>query len=245
MHKLPIQDFAFFADESGISNDRYTVVSGVTVHKSAIKMVYSTISAFRKRTNMNAELKWSKISDGRESEYRQLIETFFAMNNSKLLEFHAVSFDNHRWNHKKFNKDDSDIGLSKLYYQLIMQKLIDPHGDQSSLFVCLDNRHSSTDLSDFHQMLNRGAKKEFKLDYGPVTQLMFRDSKKDDMLQLNDVILGAITAMKNGRHLIAGGRASKKRLAELVFAKSGLPALEKNSPPTMTHFSFWNREPQD
>lgn len=244
MRSIPIQDYAFFADESGISNDRYTVVSGITIHKSVIRRVYNTIAAFRERSNMNAELKWSKVSDGRVGEYEDLIETFFALNYSKLIEFHAVSFDNHRWDHKKFNDGDSDVGLSKLYYQLIMQQLIKPHGDQHSLFVCLDNRHSSTDLNDFQKMLNKAAARDFGLDYGPVTQLMFRDSKKEEMLQLNDVILGALTSMKNSRHLIAGARASKKKLAELVFQKSGLPALERNSPPEMTHFSFWNRTPK-
>ncbi len=244
MRTLPIQDFAFFADESGISGDRYTVVSGLTIHKAALKTVYKTVSDFRKRTNMNAELKWSKISNGKESEYRELIEAFFALNNSKLIEFHAVSFDNQRWNHKRFNEGDSDVGLSKLYYQLIMQKLVATHGDQNSIFICLDNRHSTTDLGDFQRMLNKAAARDLGLDYGPVTQLMFRDSKKDDMLQLNDVILGAIASMKNSRHLIAGARESKRRLAELVFEKSGLPPLERNSPESMTHFSFWNRTPQ-
>lgn len=244
MNKFPIQDYAFFADESGISNDRYTVVSGITIHRSAIPTVYKTISDFRKRSNMNAELKWSKISNGKESEYEDLIRTFFALNNSRLIEFHAVSFDNHRWDHKQFNDGDSDIGLSKLYYQLIMRSLIVPHGDQNTLFVSLDKRNSSTNLDDFHKMLNAAAKRDHGLDYGPVTQLMFRDSKKEPMLQLNDLILGAITSVKNSRHLIAGARTSKKNLAELVFDKSGLPPLEKDSPPNMTHFSFWNRIPQ-
>ena len=193
---------------------------------------------------MRAELKWSKVSDRKEAEYKDLIETFFAMNNAKLLEFHAVSFDNHRWDHHRFNQGDPDRGLSKLYYQLIMQCLINPHGDQNSLFVCLDKRNSSTDLSDFQRMLNKGAARDFGLAYGPVTQLMFRDSKKEELLQVNDVILGALTSVKNSRHLIAGARKSKKRLAELVFEKSGLPPLEKDSPPSMTHFSFWNRIPQ-
>ncbi len=229
-HVLPIQTYAMFADESGISNDRFTVVGGITVHRDRLPAVYANMKAFRRDTGISSELK-----------YRSLIEQFFALNYSKQIEFHAVAFDNHKWNHKRFNKSDSDIGLSKMYYQLILHRLVYKYGDQNSLFVCLDHRTSSTKLADLQNMLNRAANRDLGLSYSPLRQLESRDSKTEELLQLNDVILGAIAAIKNARHLLAGGRVSKKRLAELVFEKSGLPPLEKNSPKSMTHFSFWNK----
>lgn len=243
MYHMPIQTYSFFADESGISNDRYTVVGGVTVKTTNLPRVYKTMRDFRKRSNMNAELKWSKVSNGKETEYTDLVETFFALNNSRLIEFHAVAFDNHKWDHARFNDGDSDVGLSKLYYQLLLHCLIEPRGDQNSLFICLDHRYSSTSLTDVQKMLNSAAARDYGLAYGPVRQLVSRDSKKEELLQLNDVILGAITAVKNGRHLLAGGRQSKKNLAELVFERSGLHTLGRDSEKN-ARFTFWNRVPQ-
>ncbi|WP_456390712.1 DUF3800 domain-containing protein [Profundibacter sp.] len=80
MSFIPPQDFAFYADESGISQDRFTVVGGICMHKNTVKEVYDTIANYRARHNMNAELKWSKISNQKEEEYMALVDLFFALN---------------------------------------------------------------------------------------------------------------------------------------------------------------------
>ena len=108
MKQMPIQDYAFFDDESGISNDRYTVVSGLTIHRSVLPTVLSTISAFRRANNMNAELKWSKVSNQKEGEYRELINTFFALNNAKLIEFHDPP--PLKWSSAMFRKTEETHG---------------------------------------------------------------------------------------------------------------------------------------
>jgi hypothetical protein len=53
----PPQDYVFFADEAGISSDRFTVVGGFCVRKSMIPQIHASIEAYRERHNMKAELK--------------------------------------------------------------------------------------------------------------------------------------------------------------------------------------------
>lgn len=67
---IPEQDYIFIADEAGISNDRFTVVGGICMHKSTVAGVYETLAQYRKTLNMNSELKWSKISNQKEAEYK-------------------------------------------------------------------------------------------------------------------------------------------------------------------------------
>lgn len=241
---IPPQDFAFYADESGISQDRYTVVGGVCMRKSTAEAVYSSISTYRNRHGMHSELKWSKVSDQKIGEYEALLDLFFELNNSNLVQFHWIVFDNHQWNHKKYNSGDPDIGLSKLYYQLLLYKFVQICGRESFLFACLDHRHSSTGLEDLKKMINSAAARNFQMAHSPLAQLISRDSKLDPVLQLNDVILGAVNAHRNGKHLLAGGRASKRALAVKVQKMSGLRSFDMSSPRHIRRFTCWNFQPR-
>lgn len=240
--QIPIQKYAFFADESDITNARYSMVGGTATTSAALRSIYTRIFELRKRHKMFAELKWSKVSDQKFEAYRDLVELYFDLLDNGIVAFHGATFDNHKWKHSVYNFGDRDLGLSKNYYQLILHRFIRFYGEQASLYVCLDRRWSSTKIPDLHRILNAGAAKEYKLSFGPVRTLESRDSKKDDLLQINDVILGAVSSVKNGRHKDPKTRSSKADLAKLVLTNSGLGTFDKDSPPQATKFTIWNRE---
>lgn len=238
------QDFAFYADESGISQDRFTVVGGLCMHRNTAEEVYASIAKYRNDNNMKAELKWSKVSNQKVSEYKALVDLFFALNNTNHVQFHAVIFDSHQANHTKYNAGDPDIGLSKLYYDLLLHKFVKVCGNVGSLFACLDKRNSSTSLDDLRRMLNATAARDHEMPHGPLGQLVARDSKSDCMLQMNDVILGAVCSIRNGRHLLADTREAKRELALYVLEKSGLQTFERDSPRSVPRFTIWNKRPR-
>lgn len=245
MTLIPPQDFAFYADEAGISQDRFTVVGGLCMHRSTAEKVYDSIAEFRAKHGMASELKWSKVSNQKLSEYKAFVDLFFALNNTNHIQFHAVIFDSHQWNHNRYNQGDSDIGLSKLYYDLLLHKFVKRCGtDGRRLFACLDHRHSSTPLDDVRRMLNAAAARDHNLNHAPMAQLISRDSKKDCILQMNDVILGAVCAVRNGKHLLADTRMAKKELAGYVLEKSGVMTFDKDTPRSVSRFSVWNKRPR-
>lgn len=237
---IPPQDFAFYADESGISQDRFTVVGGLCMRAATARQVYGSIREFRAHHGMNAEMKWSKVSNQKLVQYRAFVDLFFALNNTNRIQFHCVAFDSHLWNHTRYNDGDADIGLSKLYYNLILHKFVRRCAEHGSLFVCLDRRTSSTPLIDLRNIVNSVACRDFGFDASPLKQVISRDSKLDDILQMNDVILGAVCAARNGKHLLAGGREAKRVLARDVLEKSGLTTLEDSSPKHINRFTCWN-----
>lgn len=236
---VPEQDYVFIVDEAGISNDRFTVVGGICMHRKTLEGVYKTLSQYRDAFNMKAELKWAKISNQKQSEYAWLVDYFFAMNNSNRLQFHSIVFDSHKWNHNRYNEGEGDTGLSKLYYQLILHKFICRCGPHGSLYVCMDHRHSKTSLEDLRRMLNATALRDHSLS-SPLKQLVSKHSHDDDVLQLNDVILGAVCATRNGKHLLADYRKSKRMIALEVLEKSGLGSFERDSPRAINRFTVWN-----
>jgi hypothetical protein len=240
----PPQDYVFFADEAGISGDRFTVVGGFCVRRNMIPQIHASIEAYRERHNMTAELKWSRVSNQKFEEYKAFVDLFFALNNSNQIHFHALVFDSHKANHKKFNNGDSDVGLSKLYYQLIVHKFAKLYPSEQGMCVCLDHRNSSTPLNDLREMINSTLARDHGIPHRPVKQLVSQDSKADDLLQLNDVILGAVCHSRNGKHLLAETRPAKRDIAQLVLNQSGLTTFDENSPRNVHRFSVWQFEPR-
>lgn len=240
----PIQDFAIFADESGISNDRHMLVGATIVRRRYVEQMYRAIFDFRKSHSMYSELKWSKVSNQKLGAYKALVDIYFDFCRRGGIAFRATTFDNHLWDHKRFNDSDPDLGISKLYYQMLLHQVVGRYGDLASLYICLDRRLSSTPLKKFHRILNAGAAKDYNLTFGPVSTLTAKDSKTDDILQINDVILGAVSALKNNRHLAVGAKTSKADLAQYVRSKSGLTSYDTDSPPSNTSFLVWNRQPR-
>lgn len=242
MDEIPIQEWACYADESSITKAKHSVVGGTVVRSDRLKFVLNGIAELRTKHKMSAELKWSKISNQKYDAYLDLVNFFFSMRSRGYLAFHATTFENSKWNHRMWNENDSDIGLSKLYYQMLLHQYIRDYGDVASLYICLDRRRSSTSLDDFHRILNAGASKDYKLTFGPVRVLTSKDSKKSDMLQLNDVILGAVAAHKNGRHLLNETRASKRDLANVVAKGGNLDRYPKQR--QNKSFTVWDFNPR-
>lgn len=211
------------------------------MHRSNVPLVLENMAAFRKRFNMTKELKWSKITDQKLEEYKHLVEYFFAMSSQNQCHFKCIVFDSHQWRHHLYNDGDRDKGLSKLYYQLLLHKFCKRcAADESTLYVRLDHRNSSTSLNDLRDMLNRAARRQ-QIMHGPFKLIESADSKQCDILQLNDVILGAVCAARNGRHLLTTGRPAKAAMLE----KSGLGSFEKDSPGTAFRFEVWNMKPRN
>jgi hypothetical protein len=220
------------------------LVGATVVRKPYVEALYKSIHEFRVDSGMFAELKWSKVSNQKLDDYKKLVDLYFDFAERRAVFFRVTTFDNHKWDHNKFNDGDPDIGISKLYYQMLLHQVIGHFGDLASLFICLDQRLSTTPLDKLHRILNAGASKDYKLSFGPVRILTARDSKKDDILQINDVILGAVAARKNNRHLADNARAAKADLAEYVLKKSRLRDYESDSPKGMHSFQLWNRQPR-
>jgi hypothetical protein len=74
----------------------------------------------------------------------------------------------------------------------------------------------------------------------PFGSIIPRDSKKTDIIQIADIILGAIGFQKNGYDLLSGSKPSKKELCEYIAQKAGLKNLVENTPFHNERFTIWN-----
>lgn len=217
------------------------VLGGIMARAGSIEKIDQTMRMFRAKQNMHAELKWTKVSNQKAEEYRRFIDLFFALNNSDLVRFHCLIIDNHQVDHRRFNQGDKEVGFYKFYYQLLVHSFGKLHLQKPEVryHLYLDYRNSSYSLADFKTILNQGIRKK-GAQVDPFLTVEPRDSKSSELMQINDIVLGAVGFQKNGFDLIEGAKQAKVDLAVHIADKAGLINLRESTPYRMERFSIWN-----
>lgn len=233
--------YHIFCDESRQTNHRYMVLGALIIEQEEIDKFNKTMLEFRDKTNMHDELKWSKVSNGKKSEYLTLIDYFFALNNTDMVHFHSVVFDTHQINHKKYS-GDYEKGFYKFFYQLLYNccaKNYLQKDNKVRFIIHMDHRNTSYRLNDLKDILNNAIKKHLDISEKRILSVQAVDSKKSDLTQMADIILGSIGYQQNGYHLISGSSKIKIEIAEYIAKKAGLINLINNTKYGIVRFKIW------
>ncbi|MBK9671494.1 MAG: DUF3800 domain-containing protein [Bacteroidetes bacterium] len=153
--------------------------------------------------------------------------------------------DTTQLNHRKHGNGGYEESFYKMFYQLLMHKFLKKYYDKDKdtrFIICMDERTTSYKLNDLKTILNSGIKKELSLPYecNPIRTVEPRNSKNSEVIQINDLIIGAIGFQKNGNHLLAGSRRAKIELAEYVAKSAGLLNLQNDTRWGQHRFEIWN-----
>jgi len=219
------------------------VLGGLIIDAAEVNGFNDTMKKFRDEQNMHAELKWQKVTNQKLKQYKRFIEYFFALVNTDMLHFHSLIIDNNKVDHRKFNRNDHEVGFYKFYYQLLLHcfgKLYWREDEEDRFITYFDERTSSYSLSDLKDILNRGMRKKFPKSKNPFVSIEPLDSKSTDLIQIADIILGAIGFQKNGYELLAHSRQAKKELSSFIAESAGLRDLKQDSPRGNHRFTIWN-----
>lgn len=232
-----------YCDESRQCKDRYMVLGGIIVPVANVAAFNETMKKYRAEFNINGELKWSKVSKTKFTEYKSFVDYFFALINTDKIHFKCVIIDNHKVNHKKFSEGDKEKGFYKFYYQLLFncfgRQYYSP--DKNTKFlVHPDNRSSKYSLTELKDILNNGMAKQFGQGVRPFIAIEPKNSHDSDPVQINDIILGAVGFQKNDYHLLGTSSVVKKDLAQYIADKAGIKFLGNDTKYGQSRFSVWN-----
>jgi len=137
------------------------VIGGLIALRENESRFAEAMALYRQSQNMWAELKWTKVSDQKLSEYRALIDLFFSVN--RAFHFKAIVVDTQEIDNGRYNKNDAELGFYKLMYQFLLHSFgayLRP-GDRCVIF--LDQRTTSRyKLSTLCAILNNGLRKRYK-----------------------------------------------------------------------------------
>jgi hypothetical protein len=236
----PVERFLnIYCDESRQTADRYMVLGGLITVRENEEAFQKAMLLFRQSHNMWAEFKWTKVSDQKISEYIALMDLFFSL--SRSFHFKAIVVDTQEMDHRKYNKNDSELGFYKLMYQFLLHSFGDYLTPTDQCIVHLDQRTTSKyKLSTLCAILNNGLKKKYGLDNKPIRNIQGLNSKGSDFIQVADILMGAIGYEMNGAHTRTNAKRAKVNLAEVIARKAGLVNLQQPTPRSSRHFSIWH-----
>lgn len=234
--------YRIFSDESRQSKDRYMVLAGVIIPQHRIDEFNQTMSAYRKSTNMHSELKWSKVSRAKLDNYKIFVDYFFALCDTDVLHFRSIIFDNHQVDHKKYNDGNKEVGFYKFYYQLYMLFAREYFNEKkaTSFVIHPDYRHSKYSLKDYLEILNSGFRKKVHPEISAFSAIEPLHSHNSEIIQVLDIILGAIGYVKNGYTLLAKSSPCKIELCNYIAEKAGVRNLGRNTRWGQRRFTVWN-----
>ena len=161
--------------------------------------------------------------------------------NQLFLHFHFLSVDTSTFNHRLHNGGNSELGFDKLIYQLLLHKFGAKYGKDNKIQVYLDERTTKNNPNLMTDILNAGLSKKLKITSNPYTRITFQNSKTSEILQVNDLLIGAIGFRKNKRHLSNDSAAHKKEFSEMIVRKAIMieHPVKMNS-PNASIFTSWD-----
>ena len=167
----------------------------------------------------NTKFNWKNLSKKTFEQYCKFIDIFFKYN----LQFNCIIIDKKEVNLKDNLNKDAELGFYKFYYQLL-RKNSKPN---IPYYVYLDRRNTSEPKRlevlrnflrrDYYPASYSGARQfEKGLD---IHSLEFVNSDTYNLIQMADLLLGAIGFHFNNRHLQLGASQNKIAFANYIAQK--------------------------
>lgn len=231
-----------FVDESCQNDHHYMVLGALIVPGAYVAMAERELEAvLEKYGMMRSEFKWTKVSRGKCDAYKAVVDLYFDVLCHHGVEFHAVAIDSHGLDHRWYNEGDVDLGFNKFLYQLLLHRVGMRFGFDERIVVDLDSRNTSRDPVELQRILNSkmGAVLGDHLR-PPFARIAHRDSKSARLLQLTDLLAGAIAWHRNDQDARHNASPAKIELADLVAEKTGQRRIGANSPRSERRLSVWN-----
>ena len=230
---------ALFCDEAGKDSDRYLAVGGLVVAHADITRIRAEFESRKSRLGITREAKWKLTTKGCLEKHRELVHWTFDLIRKRELLFHCLLVDFVRFDHTLRADGSKQESLKRMYFQLILHRLLKKHGVDSDCYALVDK---CNELGGFPKMLvglNSEANKRYRCT-DALKIIEFRDSEAEPLLQMNDLILGAICAHKNRRFEEEDAGQPKANLAGFVLGRSGLIDYETDTPRSQSDFTIWN-----
>lgn len=234
--------YQVYCDESRQTKDRYMVFGGIVLNAQHHELIHQEINEWRETSGMFSELKWTKVSKGKLNEYQELVDLLFRFISEGTLSFKSVVFDTWQIDYGKYHNGDKDLGYYKFMYQFLLHSFARKHiaCESDRLLIYLDQRTSSYSLNDFKSVLNNGVRKWCRINTDAVRAVEARDSKQADLIQMADIVMGAIGYVMNDSHSIPTASQAKVHLSHYLAEKSGLGSLKEKTPRKRKDFEIWH-----
>lgn len=205
--------YNFYCHEScHLENDSFPfmLISYISCAYNQVKLHSRNIRAIKLKHFIKGEIKWSSLSKSQYPFYSELIEYFFATD----LQFRAIVIDKSKLKHEEFNQSHNDF-YDKMYFQLLNKKIF----PENSYNIYLDIK----DTQSYKKA--ESLKKYLNHNFIAVRNLHTIQSHESELMQLTDVIMGAIGYYLRGYNAVI----AKNKIIEKIQAHSKSPLTQSTT----------------
>jgi hypothetical protein len=232
----PLQIAEVYIDESS-TRHRYLVLGGIITLRDNADAITGFLLKARLPELPHGEMKWIKVSTGKLQAYMRFVDVFFRQPRG-TIDFHSIIVDTTKQKHAIFNQGSREIGFNKEIYQLVMKC----GRIYNTLFhIYPDYRDTNQRPEELRLILNRGARKTGDKRDWPYRRLQFRDSKATILLQLADILSGALAYHLNGHRLVQNASPAKCTLSDHILQSAGIQNVFRGT-PIRGKFTVWHRQ---
>ena len=180
-------DFEVYCDESrqelfrdrDPAQGRYVLIGGVWIDAGCRSEHKAKIRQLREAHRVVREFKWKNVSPSRQEFYCALARLFF----EEDMRFRCIVLPAEQLDCETFHEGDEELMFYKFYYQLLDQWIADSHSYR--IFVDLKTNRVHNRVDTLQTVLrNANPKSSITVQALPSREL--------DLLQLADVLLGAV-----------------------------------------------------
>jgi hypothetical protein len=157
---------------------------------------------------------------------------------ANVIRFHSINVPMFWVDHRKYNQGVPDIGYNKFIFQLLMD-FMRRYAAKRKFFIDLDYRDTKYPVEAMQKMLNFKMRNDLNIDHWPVRRLKFEKTKQAVMLQINDVLLGAIGLCANRKDITRPSDHHTVILAEYIRDAAGQTNLRRKGPDRDPRFTHW------
>ena len=232
---MKVQNFNIYIDEScHMENDRFNVmcIGYVKEPQFLHEKIVRDIKSIKSKHNTPVEIKWTKLSNSRKGLYFELIDYFF----SSPLQFRSVLVKyKDKLDHDQFNQGSHDNFYYKLIYYLLRPN---ESPDRFRVFLDIKDTRGREKLSKIEEIFAN-----YHLGNSPYAHFQHIRSHDNQLLQLTDLFIGAITYKARNEHLKKDASSLKKEVLSYIEKKAGYD-ISMGTEPWEEKFNVFDHQPK-
>ncbi len=209
MYKRP-KEFIIYCDESVEKGQYYSdFYGGVLIDSNNLNFIRSSLAHSKQRLNLKSEVKWTKVTGNYLEKYKSLMDDFFEFVKSNKIKV-RIMFRQTAFQAKNLTDYNKTHGYFLLYYQFIKHAFGLRYSNETphpiflrAFFDELPDSKVKCELFKNHiyalQSLVEFNESKIKIRRDDIQEI---DSKKHNLLQCLDVVLGAMAFRLNDMHKV-------------------------------------------
>lgn len=224
--------YTVVCDESSTIH-RYLIVGGLIIPRSNHRILVTELEDWKKGQGLSpkGEFKWTKVSRGYLSRYKSMVEWLFGHLRANHLGFRCLVVDRASRSWAQYGEGDEEKAFYKVYHHLLYQcvRRLAVQEEGSNILILLDQKEDRYPF--YRPVLQKTLNAALKRDLGlekPISAIEPRRSsgiKAEPLIQVVDVMIGAVGYVRNGFYERTGASQAKRDLVDHIERRRDTPSL--------------------